>query len=41
MISRTIVPVTWQEEIFPGAGAQFGLGDTIRLALREEACEYG
>ncbi|MBK0398550.1 transporter [Limibaculum sp. M0105] len=27
LITRTIVPVTWQEDIFPGAGSQFGLGD--------------
>src|SRR5438874_13686397 len=28
LISRTILPITWQEDIFPGAGTQFGLGDT-------------
>jgi hypothetical protein len=27
LISRTIVPVVWQDEIFPGAGDQFGLGN--------------
>lgn len=27
LITRTIVPVTWQEDIFQGAGSQFGLGD--------------
>ena len=27
VISRTIAPITWQNEIFPGAGSQFGLGD--------------
>lgn len=27
IISRTIVPVIYQEDIFPGAGSQFGLGD--------------
>jgi hypothetical protein len=27
MISRTIVPVIYQDDIFPGAGDQFGLGD--------------
>lgn len=27
LITRTILPVTWQEGIFPGAGSQFGLGD--------------
>jgi len=32
IISRTIVPVTWQDDIYPGAGSQFGLGD-ITLSL--------
>ena len=32
LISRTIVPVIDQEDIFPGAGSQFGLGD-INLSL--------
>jgi hypothetical protein len=27
MISRTILPITYQNDIFPGAGDQFGLGD--------------
>jgi hypothetical protein len=27
LISRTIVPVIWQEDIFPGAGSQSGIGD--------------
>ena len=27
LITRTIIPVTYQDEIFPGAGSQFGLGD--------------
>ena len=30
MISRTIVPVVWQDEVFPGAGSQFGLSDTVQ-----------
>jgi len=30
VISRTIVPVVWQEDVFPGAGSQFGLGDTVQ-----------
>jgi hypothetical protein len=30
MISRTIVPIISQEDIFPGAGDQFGLGDTVQ-----------
>lgn len=28
LISRTILPLTYQSDIFPGAGSQFGLGDT-------------
>lgn len=30
MISRTIVPVINQDDVFPGAGNQFGLGDTVQ-----------
>jgi len=30
MISRTILPITYQNDIFPGAGDQFGLGDTTQ-----------
>jgi hypothetical protein len=30
MISRTIVPIISQDDIFPGAGDQFGLGDTVQ-----------
>ena len=30
LISRTIVPVVAQNDIFPGAGDQFGLGDTVQ-----------
>ncbi len=32
LITRTIVPVVSQDDIFPGAGSQFGLGD-INLSL--------
>jgi hypothetical protein len=32
LITRTIMPVIWQDEIVPGAGSQFGLGD-INLSL--------
>jgi hypothetical protein len=32
LISRTIIPVIDQKDIFPGAGSQFGLGD-INLSL--------
>lgn len=28
LISRTIVPVIWQSDLFPGAGSQSGIGDT-------------
>jgi hypothetical protein len=30
LISRTIVPLVKQEDIFPGAGSQSGLGDTVQ-----------
>jgi hypothetical protein len=30
LISRTILPVVFQKEIFPGSGEQFGLGDTVQ-----------
>ena len=30
LISRTIVPVIHQDDIFPGAGSQTGLGDTVQ-----------
>jgi len=30
LISRTILPVIYQSDIFPGAGSQFGLGDTVQ-----------
>lgn len=30
LISRTILPVVWQDEIFPGADSQFGLGNTVQ-----------
>jgi len=30
MISRTILPIVYQDEIFLGAGDQFGLGDTTQ-----------
>jgi hypothetical protein len=30
LISRTILPVVEQTEVFPGAGRQFGLGDTLQ-----------
>lgn len=30
VISRTILPIIYQDDIFPGAGSQFGLGDTTQ-----------
>jgi hypothetical protein len=30
LISRTIVPIISQDDIFPGAGSQFGLGNTTQ-----------
>jgi len=30
LISRTVLPVTYQDGIFPGSGHQFGLGDTVQ-----------
>lgn len=30
VVSRTIVPIVNQDEIFPGSGDQFGLGDTLQ-----------
>lgn len=30
LISRTILPVIHQEDVFPGAGSQFGIGDVVQ-----------
>ena len=30
IISRTIVPIIWQDDIFPEAGDQFGIGDVLQ-----------
>jgi hypothetical protein len=30
IISRTILPVVWQDDVFPGAGSQSGLGDMVQ-----------
>jgi hypothetical protein len=30
LVVRTIVPLIKQDDIFPGAGSQFGLGDTLQ-----------
>ena len=34
LISRTIIPFIHQEDIFPGAGDQTGLGDTVQSLER-------
>ena len=33
VISRTILPIVNQTDIFPGSGHQFGLGDTLQSLL--------
>ena len=30
LISRTVLPITWQDDVFPAADDQFGLGDTVQ-----------
>ena len=30
LISRTILPIVQQDDLYPGAGSQFGLGDTVQ-----------
>ena len=30
IISRTILPVVWQDDVVPGAGSQSGLGNTLQ-----------
>jgi hypothetical protein len=30
LISRTILPIVYQDDLFPGSGSQFGLGDTLQ-----------
>jgi hypothetical protein len=30
VISRTILPIVWQDDIFHGAGSQFGIGDIVQ-----------
>lgn len=41
LISRTIVPVVLQGDIFPGAGNQFGLGDTVQSLFLSPARPRG
>ncbi len=33
IISRTILPVVWQDDVFPGAGSQSGIGDIVQSAF--------
>ena len=30
LISRTILPIVYQDDLFPGAGSQFGTGDIVQ-----------
>lgn len=41
LISRTIVPVVLQGDIFPGAGNQFGVGDTVQSLFLSPARPRG
>lgn len=41
LISRTIVPVVWQNDIFPGAGNQFGLSGTVQALFLSPARPKG
>ena len=42
LITRVILPITAQQDIFPGAGDQFGLGDTtVSLFLSPAAPAFG
>jgi hypothetical protein len=33
LISRTILPVIWQDEIYPGVGSQSGIGDVVQSVV--------
>lgn len=37
IISRTILPILWQDNIYPGAGSQFGLGDVVQSVFLSPA----
>jgi hypothetical protein len=41
LISRTILPMVEQNDIFPGAGEQFGLGDTVQSLFLSPAKPVG
>lgn len=41
LISRTIVPVIWQDDVVPGAGSQFGLGDIVQSLFLSPAAPVG
>lgn len=41
VISRTILPLVWQNNIAPGSGSQFGLGDTVQSLFFSPAVPRG
>jgi hypothetical protein len=41
LISRTIVPVVWQDEILPEAGSQFGIGDVVQSLFLSPVAPVG
>lgn len=41
MISRTILPIVWQNNIVPGSGSQFGLSDTVQSLFFSPAVPKG
>lgn len=41
LISRTIVPIVWQQDIVPGSGTQFGLGDIVQSLFLSPARPKG
>jgi hypothetical protein len=41
LISRTIVPLVWQKDVFPGSGSQFGLSDTVQSLFLSPARPKG
>jgi hypothetical protein len=41
LISRTILPIVWQNNVIPGAGRQFGLSDTVQSVFLSPAAPRG
>jgi hypothetical protein len=41
LISRTIVPLTYQDDVAPGSGSQFGLGDVLQSLFFSPVEEFG